>query len=380
MNGPLLLIAIFAGIIFLLYYLGILAYVGLFLFIAFAAFAFYKLFVKKFEPYESALVYRFGRLHRISPAGWTIVLPLIETVGAVVDLREQKEHILIPVITKEGLKVNIMALAYFCVNNARNAILNVKDYRDSLLELIESEIRDIAGEFTFTQLVVNVEQLEEILKKDISSPVGNWGLVLNNFQIEQIKPPEQVMQAMEQKRVSAENLEAQRFVAEARRIITRALGEGTQSFDDKTISYLYIKALENMKSAKMMLPAEFMGVMGGGKQNTSSTSQQSNGQGKSNLAQGMIAGTTFSKALNMISEEVAKDATIEPEDLQKHDKIRDINVNDVEGLKIKDVGPNDVDEPNNKKESNNEEAAAGFDSLDGEIDGGFDDSEKKNIP
>ncbi len=377
MNGFAVILLLAIGFILLLYYLGILAYAGIFLLLITSALIFYKMFIKKFEPYESALVYRFGRLHRISPSGWAVVLPLIETVGAIVDLREQKEHISIPVITKEGLKLNIMALAYFYVNNAKSAILNVKDYRDSLLELIESRIRDIAGEFTFTQIVVNVEQLEAVLKEDIMGPAESWGLVLNNFQIEHIKPPEQVMQAMEQKRVSAENLEAQRFVAEARTIITRALGEGTQSFDDKTISYLYIKALENMKSAKMMLPGEFMGMMGGGMR-----SQPNAPQGQNNLAQGMIAGTTFSKALGMIGEEMAKDATLEPVPENK-DKVKDVGVNDVEGIEIKDVGANEVDEaelPKIRRKSE-EEAAAGFDALDGEIDGHYDDSgHKQNIP
>lgn len=378
MSGLLLVVLIFAGIILGLYYLGILAHVAIFFMVVIMLGIFYKVFIKKFESYETALVYRFGRLHRISPAGWTVVLPIIEKVGAVVDLREQKEHISIPVITKEGLKLNIMALAYFYVNNARDAILNVQDYRSSLLDLIESEVRDIAGEFTFTQLVVNVEQVEEILNKAINAPVGSWGLVLNNFQIEHIKPPEQVMQAMEQKRISAENLEAQKFVAEARRIITRALGEGTQSFDDKTISYLYIKALENMKSAKMMLPGEFMGMMSGGMR------QPMNNNGpasRNNLAQGMIAGTTFSKALGMIGEEVAKEAIIDPAELKK-DRVKDVGVNDVEGNKINDVGPNDVDEAElPKTKENEEEAAAGLDAMDGEIDGQYDDSEHKpNIP
>ena len=77
MNGFVLIAALFAGFVFLLYYLGILVHVTLFLLFVILAIVFYKVFVKKFEPYESALIYRFGRLHRISPAGWTVVLPRI---------------------------------------------------------------------------------------------------------------------------------------------------------------------------------------------------------------------------------------------------------------------------------------------------------------
>lgn len=323
---------IFAGIVVLLYVANLLVPVALFLGAGILVILFYKFFVRKFDPYEAALVYRFGRFRRVSPSGWAVVIPIIEKIGAVVDLREQQEQVAIPIISQEGLKINMLGLVHFYVNNAVQAILNVRDYRSSLLNLITGRFRDLAAEFTFTQLLINVEDIADAMREQLASAIESWGVTITTFEIEQMKPPEQVMDALRGKKVAAETLEAKKFVAEARRIVTAALGTGTKTFDDRTITYLYVKALENMKSAKMMVPAEFLDVVkpGGG-----------------GLAKGMIAGTTFNKALNAIGEEVIKESTIGKNAIKS---------------KLDEVA-----------ESTEEEETVAGDSADGEIDGSIGD-------
>ncbi len=334
-----IIIAILAAIGVVLYLTGLLAYVGIALGLAVAVLLFYKFFIKKLDPYEAALIYRFGRFHRISPSGWAIVIPVVERLGAVVDLREHSEHIPVQIITREGLKLNVTALIYYYVSNVKKVILNVSNYRSSLINLIESSIRDISGDFSFTQLVVNVEDISELLQGRIAQSLDSWGLTVTTLEIENMNPPTQVMEALEEKRVAKENLEAKRFAAEARKVITRALGEATKSFDDRTITYLYVKALENMKSTKMMLPMQLMGgaIGKGGKGAPGAPG---------NLAKSMIAGTTFNKALNMITEEVQKDADMSKEEIAQ-------------------------------TAGKGEEAMAGFDAMDGSIDGHYDEHKKK---
>ncbi|MFH1636995.1 MAG: SPFH domain-containing protein [Candidatus Woesearchaeota archaeon] len=354
MSWILVILAILAAIGIGLYLTDLLAYAAIALAAIAAIFIFYKVFIKKLDPYEAALIYRFGRFHRISPSGWAIIIPIIEKLGAVVDLREHSEHIAVQIITREGLKLNITALVYYYVSNVKKVILNVSNYRKSMVNLIESGVRDIAGDFSFTQLVVNVEDISELLQRRIAGSLDAWGLTVTTLEIEQMNPPAQVMEALEQKRVSKENLEAKRFTAEARKIITRALGEATKSFDDRTITYLYVKALENMKSAKMLLPAEFMDVVhtGGGSNQLIGGKKRAGAVGGSgggsNLAKGMIAGTTFNKALNMITDEVTKDATLSKDEIE--DTV-DKNVQDEEG-------------------------AAGYDSMDGDFDGQYEEKDK----
>lgn len=346
----LIALLIFAGIVIALYFLGLLVPVALFIGAGILVTIFYKFFVKKFDPYEAALVYRFGRFQRVSPSGWAIVVPVIEKVGATVDLREQQEKMEIDVISEEGLKLHMVAMVQFYINNAVKAILNIKDYRQALLNLVESRVRDLAAEFTFTQILVNVEDISAAMKEEIFDSVDNWGIALTTFEIEHIHPPEQIMEALKGKRVAAENLEAKKFIAEARRILTAALGDATKSFDDKTISYLYIKALENMKSAKMMVPAEFLDVV------------KPSAGGSGNLARGMIAGTTYNKALNMIEQEVVNEGAIGKRTIHE---------------KLKEIAPKEETEAHSKEEEKeseeqeheSNEQAATADSADGDIDG-----------
>ncbi|MBU2590347.1 MAG: SPFH domain-containing protein [Nanoarchaeota archaeon] len=333
---------IFAAIIILLQLANVLVPIALLFGAVVFLVIFFKFFVKKFEPYESALIYRFGRFHRASPSGWTILIPGMERIGAVVDLREQRQDIEIPIISQEGLEINLGTIAYFYVTNAVKSVLHIQNYKEALVELIRSRVRDLAGEFTFTQLVINIEDISDALRKQVASVTENWGLEITTFEIAKLDPPEEIMDALRGKRVAQEELEAKRFMAEARRIITAALGEGTKTFDDKTTTYLYIKALENMKSSKMMIPTEFMDIV-------------KPGGSQGNLAKGMIAGTTFNKALNMIGQEIMQEESIGKREIEEI-----------------------VDNNNNNNEKDDEEKFVAGDSADGTIDGSVDSDNNTN--
>ncbi len=350
MNMWLLIVAlIFAAFVVILYLLNLLLPVTLFIAASVFAFLFYKFFIKKFDPYEAVLIYRFGKFHRVKPGGWAIVIPVFEKVGAVLDLREQQEQLDIPVISKEGLEINMHSLVYFYISNAVNAALGVQDYKKALINMIESRVRDIAGEFTFTQLLINIEDIAALLTEQIQPSLQNWGLTVNSFEISKLEPPKQVMEALRGKRVAAESLEAKRFVAEARRVLTAALGKGTESFDDRTLAYLYVKALENMKSSKMMIPAEFMDVV------------KSGTAGGNSLAKGMISGSTFNKALNMIGDEVSKEAAMGKTEIKR--KLEDL------GTDAKEEGEMAQEEEDAAEvEESNKKIVAG-DSADGNVDG-----------
>lgn len=307
MGWFIILAALFVAVVLALAYFDLLFKVLFIVILAAVIIIGVKLMLRKYEPFESALIYRLGKFNRASSGGWTWVIPGLERIGAVVDMREQQEHIDIPVITNEGLEVSLYGLAYFFVNNSKKVVLNVKNYRSALHDLIESRVRDIAGEFSFTEIIVNIEKILEVILADMAPSLERWGVTVTNLQLQRVEPPRQVMKAIKEKRISREQLEAKKFAAEARRVVINALGAGTQNFNDKTISYLYIKALENMKAAKMMFPAEFMDVMkdsGGG------------GAGKS-LAKGLIAGETFEKALDMVGSEIEKEASVKKGEIKK---------------------------------------------------------------
>ncbi|MDI6737482.1 MAG: SPFH domain-containing protein [Nanoarchaeota archaeon] len=344
---PLIILLIFAALVLALYFLNLLLPVALFTAAGVFAILFYKFFIKKYDPYHAAIIYRFGKFHRVSPSGWAIVIPVFEKVGYVLDLREQQERIEVPVISREGLEIKMQGVVFFFISNAVNAALGVQNYRTALRDMITARVRDIAGEFTFIQLLINIEDIAGMMIEQLQPTLQNWGLTINNFEMEKMEPPRQILDALRGKKVAAESLEAKKFVAEARRVLTAALGKGTESFDDRTLSYLYVKALENMKSSKMMIPAEFMDVVKGGGQNS--------------LAKGMISGSTFNRALNMIGDEVIKEAAIGKTEIKR--KIEEIGDNAEEENEMAQE-----EEDRKEEEDSNKKIVAG-DSADGNADG-----------
>ena len=88
---------------------------------------------------------------------------------------------------------------------------------------------------------------------------------------------------MQQPEIAANLLQAQRFKAEAQKIVMEAIGEGSKSLDDRSIMYLYLQALKQIgesSSSKIVLPMQFMqnaGSMLGGMAGLSTTALASLG-------------------------------------------------------------------------------------------------------
>jgi hypothetical protein len=71
---------------------------------------------------------------------------------------------------------------------------------------------------------------------------------------------------MQQKEIEAQQLQAQRFRAEARKVMIEAVGEAANQLDDKAVMYFYIKALEELgrgQATKIVFPAQFFNVLQG---------------------------------------------------------------------------------------------------------------------
>jgi hypothetical protein len=83
-------------------------------------------------------------------------------------------------------------------------------------------------------------------------------------QIRSIMPPEEIAVAMQQKEISSQQLQAQKFKAEARKVLIEAIGDAGKKLDDRSVMYLYIKALEKLSqgsATKIIFPMQFMDIM-----------------------------------------------------------------------------------------------------------------------
>ncbi len=211
------------------------------------------------KEYERAVVFRFGKFVGVRGPGWVIILPGIESYVRV-DLRTQTLDVKPQtVITKDNIEVVIDAVIYLRVIDPAKAVLNVEDYKSAAILFVESTIREVAGRMTASEIISNVDKINDQLRKELQQIAREWGVEVVSVELKNVQLPEGLIKAMHRYREAEQQKLAAQQQAEAERIKIEAVKAAATGLDDRVLAYYYIRALEKIaegKSTKFILPLE----------------------------------------------------------------------------------------------------------------------------
>lgn len=226
-------------------------------------------FLVQLQEYERALVFRFGKLARVTGPGWFVLVPGIENFEKV-DLRVQT--IDIPpqdIITKGNIECKIDAVIYMKVGAAKEdvikSVIKVEDYRKAAQLYVASTLRDIAGGMSLAELIANVEMLNSQLKEKLQAISKDWGVLVDAVEIKDINIPKTVLDAMHEEKAAEQKKLARMEAAIAHKAEIEAVKEAAAGLDERALSYYYIRALERMskgKATKIIFPIELSNLAG----------------------------------------------------------------------------------------------------------------------
>ncbi|MDN5367045.1 MAG: hypothetical protein PWQ11_456 [Candidatus Diapherotrites archaeon] len=211
------------------------------------------------QEYERAVVFRFGHFVGVRGPGWTIIIPFIENYVKV-DLRTETLDVAPQkVITKDNIKVQIDAVVYLKVSDPAKAVLNVQDYKSAAILYVESTIREIAGRMTAEEIISNVDKINSQLRTDLQRMAEGWGVKVVSVELKRVSLPEELMEAMHQRREAEQRKYAAVQEAEAEKVKIEAVKQAAGELNEKALAYYYLKALEQIasgKATKIVLPLE----------------------------------------------------------------------------------------------------------------------------
>lgn len=225
----------------------------------------YVFFLKKYDEFERGIIFRMGKFNRVVGPGWVFVIPFFEKEYARIDARTQMLEIEIDdSFTRDDLRLDIDGIFYYKINNPEKAVLKINDYKKGIRNLMIGEVRNTIGNMNMREVFANINHLNEILAEKIRHNTWNWGVRIPMIQLKSVSPPLEIAEAMQSKEIAAQQLQAQRFKAEARKVVINAIGKAAEDLSDRAIMYVYIKALEEMgkgEGTKVLFPAQFMNIV-----------------------------------------------------------------------------------------------------------------------
>ena len=250
---------------------------------------------------RAGIVERLGRYNRTLDAGLTIIIPFIDRLKPLIDLREQVVSFPPqPVITSDNLVVSIDSVIYFQVTDPKAATYEIENYLSGVEQLTVTTLRNVVGSLDLEQTLTSRDNINAQLRGVLDEATGKWGIRVNRVELKAIDPPASVQQSMEKqmradrdKRAAILNAEGSKQAAileaegsktaavlkaegQARAQVLRAEGEAEaiakvfssindSNATDQVMAYQYLQALPLLAQGDankvFVIPAELSGAL-----------------------------------------------------------------------------------------------------------------------
>jgi regulator of protease activity HflC (stomatin/prohibitin superfamily) len=147
---------------------------------------------------RAAVVERLGRFNKTLEPGLAIVIPFVDRVRPLIDLREQVVSFPPqPVITEDNLVVQIDSVIYYQVTDPKAASYEIANFIQAIEQLTITTLRNVSGSMTLEQTLTSRDQINSELRIVLDEATGKWGIRVNRVELKAVDPPASIQEAME---------------------------------------------------------------------------------------------------------------------------------------------------------------------------------------
>ena len=147
---------------------------------------------------RAGIVERLGRYSKTLDAGLKVVIPYVDRVRPLIDLREQVVSFPPqPVITEDNLVVSIDTVLYFQVTDPKAATYEIANYIQAIEQLTVTTLRNVIGGLDLEQTLTSREEINRALRVVLDEATGKWGIRVNRVELKAIDPPASIQDSME---------------------------------------------------------------------------------------------------------------------------------------------------------------------------------------
>ena len=153
--------------------------------------------LKMANVWQRFVILRMGKLQSVKGAGLFVIIPVLDTVVAVIDGRIQTTAFNAEqALTRDTVPVNVDAIIFWHVHDAEKAALAITNYREAIDRVAQTSLREMIGSSMLTALLSDRKQADEQLKVEIGQKTAPWGISVSSVEIRDVAIPEALQNAM----------------------------------------------------------------------------------------------------------------------------------------------------------------------------------------
>jgi regulator of protease activity HflC (stomatin/prohibitin superfamily) len=179
---------------------------------------------------RAGIVERLGRFHKTLGAGLTILVPFIDRLRPLIDMRERVVSFPPqPVITEDNLVVSIDTVIYFQVTDPKSATYEIEDFIQGIEQLTVTTLRNVVGGLDLEAALTSRDSINAALRGVLDDATGKWGVRVNRVELKAIDPPPSVQESMEKQMRAERDKRAAILTAEGEKQSQILTAEGARA-------------------------------------------------------------------------------------------------------------------------------------------------------
>jgi uncharacterized membrane protein YqiK len=221
------------------------------------------------KEWERGVLLRLGRYKRVLGPGINWTFPGFDRLVATVDMRIRSTPFQAEkTLTKDTVPVNVDAVLFWVVTDARKAIVEVEHYAATVSWAAQTTLRDVIGHTELVRMISDREQVDHQLQEIIDAKTSDWGITVQSVEVRDVRLPAILEDSMSRKAQADREREARIILAQSELVVADEMQKASAVYRRDPIA-LRIRAMnmtyESIKErgALMIVPSDMVGAMGG---------------------------------------------------------------------------------------------------------------------
>jgi regulator of protease activity HflC (stomatin/prohibitin superfamily) len=223
--------------------------------------------LKMANTWQKFVVLRAGKLQGVKGPGLFFILPVVDNVVAIIDERIQTTAFSAEqTLTRDTVPVNVDAIIFWQVHDARAAALEITDYRSAIDRVSQTSLRETIGSTMLSTLLADRKKADALLRDEISRKTEIWGIKVLSVEIRDVAIPEGLQDSMSRQAQAEREKEARIILGSAEAEVASKFVEAAKLYASHP-SALQLRAMNIVyettkeRGATILLPSGMVDAM-----------------------------------------------------------------------------------------------------------------------
>lgn len=223
--------------------------------------------IRVVQQYQRGVHFRLGRVIAVREPGLRFIIPIIDRL-----LRVSMRIVTMPIqsqgiITRDNVSVDIAAVAYFRVIDARKAVVVIENVHAAIDQIAQTTLRNVVGQHSLDEVLAQTEKINASIRQILDTTTVEWGVEVTLVELKDIQLPDSMKRAMAREAEAEREKRAKIIAAEGEARAAAALGDASDTMMQHPLA-LQLRNLQTLlelgveKNTTIVFPAPLMSAIG----------------------------------------------------------------------------------------------------------------------